>query len=172
MLTMCCRGYETHEARDTLTFSQGLKEEKREVRKMYPKHICMWQNSNRKPSILCTVHVWCDCNEYKRKIITNTGTSLGCVGIFSRLRLVVTKLMLKSISWKQAWDAVKNLRFRSYLQICLLQFKIKSDATQAEGGCRVSQYLVWSLIDERVHTWLFNIPITQCEIQEYSLCLQ
>ena len=79
----------------------------------------MGQNSSRKPSILFVVHVWCDCNKYKRKITTNTGTNLGCFCISSRLRLVLTKLMLKGISWEQAWDTVNQLPFIGYLQICL-----------------------------------------------------
>lgn len=159
-----CRRQETGER---LVFKRKGRKEGSE--KNVQKHMCMGQTSNRKPSILCAAHVWCKCNEYKRKIITNTGTSWGCFGIFNRLRLVWTKLMLKS--GEQVWDTGNDLRFISYL-IRLLRFKNTSDATGAEGGCRVSQNLVWSLIDERVHTWPFHIPVTQGQIQENALCSQ
>lgn len=116
-------------AKSTLTFSHGLEQEKREVGKNVQNLICMGRHSNRKASILCAVIA-----TSTKIIITNTGTSLGC---FQQVKAGSNKAnaeKLKSISWEQAWDTVNPRRSISYLQICLMPFKMKSDATRAEGG--------------------------------------
>lgn len=75
------------------------------------------------------------------------------------------KANAKCVSREQAGASVNDLRFISYLQIPVPVFCGFRTKRESEGGRRVSQCQVWTLIDERAPTWLFNIPITQAEIQ-------